>query len=193
MKKNMYLAATCMLVTSLMFSCGKKAETETDSKEIAEEQNEAKHEDSNIEKDTEFAMEAADAGLLEVRLGELAQTNAASQQVKEFGQMMVTDHSKANDELKSLAAQKNISLPGALSEKCQKKYDELAEKKGADFDKAFMKSMVDDHEEVVKAFKKEAEEGNDADIKSWASGKVAALEHHLASAKTTRDAVENNK
>ena len=193
MKKNMYLAATFLLATSLMFSCGKKAETETDSKEIAEEQNEAKHEDSNIEKDTDFAVDAADAGLLEVRLGELAQTNATSQQVKEFGQMMVTDHSKANDELKSLTAQKNISLPGALSEKCQKKYDELAEKKGADFDKAFMKAMVDDHEDVVKSFKKEAEDGNDPDIKAWASGKVAALEHHLESAKTTRDAVEKSK
>jgi putative membrane protein len=193
MKKNMYLAATFLLATSLMFSCGRKTETETDSKEIAEEQNEAKHEDSNIEKDTDFAVDAADAGLLEVRLGELAQTNATSQQVKEFGQMMVTDHSKANDELKSLTAQKNISLPGALSEKCQKKYDELAEKKGADFDKAFMKAMVDDHEDVVKSFKKEAEDGNDPDIKAWASGKVAALEHHLESAKTTRDAVEKSK
>jgi putative membrane protein len=193
MKKNIYLAASFLLATSLMFSCGKKTENETDSKEIAEEQNEAKHEDSNIEEDTEFAVDAADASMLEVRLGELAQTNAASAQVKEFGQMMVTDHTKASEELTSLAGQKNISLPGALSEKCQKKYDELAEKKGADFDKAYMKAMVDGHEDVVKSFKKEAEDGKDPEVKAWASGKVAALEHHLASAKTTHEAVEKSK
>ncbi len=169
-------------------SCGNN--NETDSKEVAEEQNEAKLDDTNLEKDAEFAVAAADGGMMEVELGKLAATNAASAQVKEFAQGMVADHSQANEELKSLAASKNIALPAMLSEDKQKKVNELAEKKGAGFDKAYMDFMVDDHEEDIKKFQNEADNGNDAEIKGWASGKVPVLQHHLQMAKTTRDAVK---
>ena len=160
-----------------------------DSKEVAEEQNETKFEDSNKEDDTEFAVAAADGGMLEVKLGQLAQTNASSSQVKEFGQSMINDHSKANEELMALAQQKNISLPQTLSDKNQKKYDDLLEKKGEEFDKAYTKFMVDDHEDDVDEFKKEADKGNDMEIKAWASGKVSTLEHHLEMAKAAKEAV----
>jgi putative membrane protein len=190
MKKNtlMILFLACMVILS---SCGKK--TETDSKEIAEDQNEEKFDSTSIEKDTEFAVDAADGSMLEVKLGELAAANGTSAKVKELGQMMVTDHTAANEELKTLAGQKNISLPGTLSEKSQKKYNDVAEKKGEDFDKAFSEAMVKDHKDVISLFQKQADNGNDADLRAWASGKLPTLQHHLSMAEQTEDAVKKAK
>lgn len=173
-------------------ACGNKNRTE-DSKEVAKDQNEAKFEDTKVEDDTDFAVGAADDGMFEVEAGKLAQTNAHSPAVKKFAQTMVDEHSKANDELKSLAEQKNISLPGALSDKHQKKYDDLASKKGVDFDKEYTSTMVSAHKDAVDAFKKEADKGHDNDVKMWASGKIATLEHHLEMAKETDDAVGKEK
>ena len=180
-KSNLLLFGAVM---ACFLSCGPGNK---DSKDIAKEENEAKLEDTDIEKDAKFAVAAADGGILEVQLGQLAQTNAASATVKQFGQTMVDDHTKANEELKALAGTKNISLPAALSDKNQKAYDDLAKKTGADFDKAYSTFMVDDHKEDIEEFKKEAEKGNDPEIKTWASGKVATLEHHLEMAKRAED------
>jgi putative membrane protein len=182
---RLFLAA---ILTAALFSCGQQKQE--DSKEIAEEQNEDRTEGTDIKRDTDFAVEAADGGMLEVQLGTFAAANAASPDVKKFGQMMVDDHTKANDELKTLANQKGIALPATLSDKHQKKYDDLVSRKGADFDEEYMEFMVKDHEEDIDAFEKEANDGNDPEVKSWASGKVATLRHHLDMAKTTRDAVK---
>jgi putative membrane protein len=188
MKKHIWnTLLIAILLTS--FSCGNKKD---DSKEVAEDQNEEKFDDSKIEKDTEFAVAAADGGMLEVQLGELAQTNGASAGVKEFGKTMADEHGKANAELKALAASKNITLPGALSDKCQKKYNDLVEKKGADFDKDYIDLMVSDHKDDIDKFEKEADKGNDADVKTWASGKLPTLRHHLEMAQQTQDALKNN-
>jgi putative membrane protein len=145
----------------------------------AENQNEQKFDSTDVKRDADYAMEAASGGMMEVELGRLAMTNAASNEVKEFGNGMVTDHSKANEELKSLAVSKNITLPTAPNSDMQRKIDELSQKKGADFDKAYIDLMVDDHKDDIDLFQKEADKGNDADIKSWASGKIPTLQHHL--------------
>jgi putative membrane protein len=175
------------MVCSLLACGGKK---ETDSAEAAEETNEEKFDEKDTEKDADFAVAAADGGMLEVQLGQLAVSKGTTDAVKKFGQSMVDDHSKANNELKALAAQKNITLPSSLSDEKQKKYNDLSEKTGAEFDKAYAKFMVEDHKEDIDAFKKEAENGKDADLKSWAAGKVPVLEHHLSMAEQTRDAVD---
>jgi putative membrane protein len=189
MKKLLFGA---FIISGALFtSCSNSSEkSETDSKEIANEQNEQKFDSTKIEDDTEWAVKVADAGMLEVQLAKLALTNAGSSKVKEFAKMMADDHSKANEELKAAATQKNISLPATMSEKCQKKYDELAAKKGADFDKEYMDAMVDHHQESVDNFKKEAEDGKDADLKAWAGSKLPTLQQHLDMAKTTRDIVK---
>lgn len=188
MKKTVFSLLLCASAITVMTSCGNN--NNTDSKEAAKDQNEQKFDNTNIEDDTKFAVAAADGGMLEVQLGQLAQTNGSSAQVKQLGQMMIDDHSKANEELKATAAQKNITLPATLSEKNQQKYDELSKKTGADFDKAYASAMVDDHEKDVDEFKKEASDGKDADLKNWAAGKVPVLEHHLEMAKSTKDAVK---
>lgn len=135
--------------------------------------------DTSKADDRDFVMDAASGGLMEVELGKLAQSNAASAQVKEFGKMMVTDHSKANTELKAVASKKNLTVPAAPMEKQQKHIDELKTKKGADFDKAYVDMMVDDHKEDISKFQDEANKGNDADVKAFASKTLPVLQKHL--------------
>ena len=186
-----FLSVIALTVALFLSACNTK--NTTDSMEQAEEQNDKKFDDSKIEEDTEFAVAAADGGMLEVQLGQLAQTNSTVADVKTFAQMMVTDHSKANDELKKWAAQKNITLPAVLSDKNQKKYDDLASKTGKDFDDAYTDFMVKDHQNDIDEFKKEADKGNDADLKSWAAGKISTLEHHLGMAKQAEAVVDKMK
>lgn len=175
--KKITLSALMMAAVMGFAACNTNKSEDT--KEMAEEQNEAKLDTTNMEDDAEFAVAAADGGMMEVQLGELAQTNAASADVKKFGQTMVTEHSKASEELKTLAAQKNITLPAMLSDDKQKKYDDLAKKKGAEFDKAYISFMVDDHKEDISEFEEAAKDAKDADVKAWAEGKVPTLKHHL--------------
>jgi len=193
MKKIALNAAMFAAALFLVSSCSPKKSENEDSKEVAKEQNDAKFDDTDVEKDSEFAVKAADAGMLEVQLGKLAQEKGVSKEVKDLGKMMVDDHSKANEELKALAQTKNITLPMSLSEDCQKKYDKIAAKSGQEFDDAFTDHMVKDHKDDIDIFQKEADKGNDPDIKQWAAGKIATLEHHLDMAKTAEKAVDDNK
>ena len=183
------LFAACFFA---LVSCGTKS-NQKDSKEVAEEQNEQKFDDTKTEDASEFAVAAADGGMLEVQLAQLALEKASSPKVKEFAQSMVTDHSKANEELKSLAQTKNITLPSSLSEEKQKDYNDLAEKSGAEFDKAYSDYMVKDHKDDIDKFKKAAENAEDPDIKTWAANKVPVLEHHLSMAESMEDAVDGSK
>jgi len=140
-------------------------------------------------KDHEFVMKAAAGGELEVALGKLAADKATNADVKKFGQQMVDDHSKANDELKALAQSKNIDLSKA-QEKAMKKADaekeKLEKKSGADFDKAYMKMMVADHEKDVKEFEEASKHAEDVDIKAFAAKTLPTLQHHLDMAKETQ-------
>lgn len=192
MKKNIsVILLSAVLLT--FFSCGNNRMNQgDDSKDVAEEQNDEKFRGSESKDDAEFAVAVADDGMLEVQLGQLASTNASSPQVREFGKMMVDDHSKANNELKTLAQQKGITLPTALSDKSKKKYDELVSKKGRDFDEKYVDLMVKAHKDAVGKFRDEAEDGNDPEIKTWAAGKVPILQRHLEHAQNIQDAIQDN-
>ena len=131
--------------------------------------------------DGDFILEAASGGLMEVELGRYASTNAASARVKEFGRMMVTDHTKANTKLKAIAGKKNVTLPAAPTGKHQTHISDLTAKKGADFDKAYVAMMVDDHKEDVSKFQDEAKNGKDPDVKAFASSTLPVLQKHLKS------------
>lgn len=130
--------------------------------------------------DAKFAMKAAQGGMAEVQLGQLAAQKATDPDVKAFGQHMVDDHSKANDQLKSVAAQENMTLPTTLDPKDQALYTKLQGLSGADFDKAYVKAMVKDHQEDVKEFQKEADKGKDPQIKNFASQTLPVLQQHLS-------------
>ena len=129
--------------------------------------------------DTAFAIKAAQGGLAEVKLGQLAVEKAANPDVKAFGQQMVDDHTKANDQLKSVAQGENMTLPADLDAKQQAMYDKMSKMSGADFDKAYVKDMVKDHEEDVKEFQKESTNGKDPQIKSFATQTLPVLQSHL--------------
>ena len=169
-----------------LVSCTKS--NNDDSKDVAEDQNEEKFEDASLEDDSEFAVSAADAGMMEVQLATLALSNGSSAKVKEFAQKMLEDHKKANDELKALAQKKNISLPAALSEEKQKKFNDMSEKKGEDFDKEYCDQMVKDHKDVVDMFEKARDNAEDPEVKAWASEKLPTLQHHLSMAEQMKDA-----
>ncbi|MEP7142536.1 MAG: DUF4142 domain-containing protein [Ferruginibacter sp.] len=133
--------------------------------------------------DADFAVEAANGGMMEVQLGNYAQQNALSPRVKEFGAMMTRDHTKANDELKGIAASKSITLPAESGDKAKKEMEDLMKKKGKDFDKAYMNMMLDDHKKDVKEFEKAANDCKDPEIKSFAGKTLPVLRVHLDSAK----------
>ncbi len=192
--KKLLVKSFCLAGIIFISSCNTgETKTETDSKEVAKEQNEQKFDDHPMEDDTKFAVATADGGMMEVQMAQLALTNATSPEVKKHAQMMIDDHSKVNEELKALAASKNISLPATLSEDKQKKYKEFTEKKGADFDKAYTDFMVEDHKEDIDAFKKQAEKGNDSTLKAWAAGKIPTLEQHLKMWETAKEVVKKSK
>ena len=129
--------------------------------------------------DQPFAREAAVGGLAEVELGNLAKEKASSTDVKQFADRMVTDHGKANDELKQWAQQKKVTLPTAIDPKNKATRDRLAKLSGDAFDKAYMRDMVLDHQHDVAAFKHEAASGKDPDLKAWAAKTLPTLQDHL--------------
>jgi len=137
-----------------------------------------------------FVRAAAISDMYEVTAGKIALQRASSSAVKEFAQKMVDDHGKANAQLKALAEKKGISIPTVLSDKCQKKMDELSLKSGAEFDKAYADLMVKDHKEDVDEFKKESEKGNDPELRAWAGETLPTLEHHLKMAESNADALK---
>lgn len=129
--------------------------------------------------DRTFAMKAARGGLAEVELGRIASQNASDDSVKQFGQRMVDDHSKANDELKQIASSKGIALPTAASGKDKKTAGRLQKMSGADFDRAYMKDMVADHKADVAEFEREAKSGRDPELKAFAEKTLPTLKEHL--------------
>jgi putative membrane protein len=136
--------------------------------------------------DADFVREAALGGMMEVQLGKTAQDKAAKPQVKEFGRHMQTDHSKANDELKKIAAKKGIKLPTALEGKPKATFDRLAKLKGDEFDREYMKAMVDDHKQDIEKFERESDKGKDPDVKKFAQDQLPTLKKHLALAEQTQ-------
>ena len=135
--------------------------------------------------DKDFVMKAAIGGMAEVQMGKTAQQKGQSADVKAFGTRMVTDHSKAGDELKQLATTKGLALPTDLDEKNKKTADSIAAKNGKDFDKAYMSDMVKDHEEDVAEFRRESQSAKDPDIREFTAKTLPTLEEHLRLAKNT--------
>ncbi|WP_206105971.1 DUF4142 domain-containing protein [Olivibacter sp. XZL3] len=129
--------------------------------------------------DLDFAKEAANGGMAEVALGKLAQKKATDSKVKEFAVMMVTDHTKANDELKALASSKNIELPTVPSEDKQQAEEKLSAMSGAEFDKAYITQMVEDHKKTVALFETASTSVKDAELKSFIDKTLPTLKTHL--------------
>ncbi len=134
--------------------------------------------------DQKFMKEAAQGGAAEVELGQLALQKAESPDVKAFGQRMVDDHTKANDQLKQVASEKGVTLPTQPDAKDTAEKARLEKMSGAQFDKAYMNYMLADHKKDVADFQKEASHANDPDVKNFAQTTLPTLQSHLQQAES---------
>ena len=129
--------------------------------------------------DANFYESAAHGGIAEVEMGKLAQEKAQSKAVKDFGAMMVKDHSAANDKLKAIATKKGIELPTKPSIAQMATKTKLQVLSGETFDKSYVRTMVDDHVKDIAEFEKEARGGKDAEAKAFATATLPTLREHL--------------
>ena len=143
--------------------------------------------------DAMFMRNAAIDGMAEVEHGRLAVQNATHDEVKQFGQRMVADHGKANDELKGLASQKKVTLPTELDAKHKAMHDKMSKMKGDAFDRAYMSHMVTAHQQAVALFTKESTGGKDAEAKAWAAKTLPTLQEHLKMARSINAKVSGAK
>lgn len=142
----------------------------------------SKHSAGTTVSDKTFVKKAAEGGLAEVELGQLATQKASSEEVKKFGQRMVDDHTKANDQLKQVAAQEHINLPTEPSAKDKATKARLEKLSGEQFDRAYMRDMLKDHRTDVSEFAHEARMGKDPAVKSFAESTLPTLREHLKEA-----------
>ncbi len=195
MKKLGYL---CLIMLAA-FSFQSCTSENKDSTETADSLNEAKDTTTNvaatggiavIEDDAEFATKAAAGGMAEVELSKLALDKSTNVQVKEFATMMVNDHGMANEELKTIASSKNISLPTTLDEDHQKMWDDLNSKTAKDFDKKYVDDMIEGHKKIVDLMEKQAKDGADAELKAFATKTAPVVKAHLERIKKIKDAMK---
>lgn len=146
----------------------------------------------NLSQDeTKFMVMAANDGMTEIKLGQLAQQHAASARVKSFASMLVNDHTQAGNELKALAGDKNVTLPDSLSEDSKSDVEKMQRKKGGSFDKDYLDAMVNAHQKAVKAFQDELGDVKNPDLRQWITSTLPVLETHLDSARVL-DSVYNH-
>lgn len=183
MKKLFYLLAISGLACMFQ-SCGNNPQRTTgssDSSMIAKDSTFSAVKDTvtPAQADTTFADKASLGGMAEVELGQLAVEKASTEAVRDFAAMMVKDHGIANAELKAIASSKNITLPAAIDAAEAKKKQELQFKSGADFDKAYVMTMVEGHEKTLALMEEGSRECKDADLKSFAVKTASLVKQHL--------------
>jgi putative membrane protein len=133
--------------------------------------------------DTDFVMKAGQAGMAEIAAGRMAEKQGQSAATKAFGKRMVTDHTKAADELKRAAEKSGAKMPTAMSDEHKRAGEKLAGLRGDAFDKAYAEQMVKDHEDAVALFEKESTSGSDSDLRTFAGKTLPTLQEHLRMAK----------
>ena len=142
--------------------------------------------------DKEFLTNAAQGGMMEVKLAQMAQQKAVTQEVKDFGKKLEQDHTKANEKLKEIAKERNIDLPSDIAEQ-QLTVPKLRNLSGAEFDRAYMNMMVKDHKKDIKEFEKEANRGMDSSVKEFASSTLPTLKEHLDMAQQINNSTRSRK
>ncbi|MBK7762881.1 MAG: DUF4142 domain-containing protein [Bacteroidetes bacterium] len=173
-------------------SCDDKA-ANTDTKEIAEDHNEAKYDESSKEKDAQFLVNAAEINLAEIQLGAFAQQNSKNAEVISLGMMMEEAHRASLKDLTALAAKKLITIPTAPTETANEMLAKLKGEKINDFDKAYCDMMVSQHTDAVAMFDNAATVSADDDIKSWATSTLTVLRMHLDKAMVCQKQFESKK
>ena len=198
MKTTLYAAV--FAGTFLLASCSGKPK---DSADVAQDANETMVDSSatalqgddmgDKKDDSEFMVKAAEGGMFEIETSKLAKEKGTDATVKQIADMMITDHTKASDELKGIAMNKKVELPVALGSDKQGKLDDLSKMNGVDFDHKYMSLMQDAHEDDVDLFKKNASDAMDADVKAFAAKTLPIIEHHLSMVKPAEEHEDDRK
>jgi putative membrane protein len=195
MKKFIYLSMIAGATLAFQ-ACNHTAK---DAKDTADSLNKTKDTTSNAmntggiavnSDDAKFATDAANGGMAEVALGKLALTKTSNAAIKDFANMMVTDHSKANDELMAIAKAKNISLPAQPDSAHIKKMDDLSKMNGGDFDKAYVSAMIDGHKKTLDLMNGEAKNGSDTTLKAFAAKTAPVVQTHLDAINKIHDSMK---
>ncbi len=134
-------------------------------------------------KDANFIKKVADANMTEIKLANLAKDNGQKQEVKDFADRMIKDHTNAGDQLKPIAQKLNVDIPDTVSAEHQQTIDKLSKLKGDEFDKAYASAMVKDHKKVVSMFEKNKDQLQDKDLKEFDEQTLPTLKEHLELAK----------
>ena len=181
----------CAVISAFLFACGAfGAAQNTQEKKTVPQPSKTKPITSShpmkglSEADKLFLKEAAIGGAAEIQLGQMAQGNAGDAQVKQFGERMVKDHSKADDDLKAVAKSQHFALPTQLDPKHKAAKARLDKISGDKFDQSYMQMMVQDHTQTIAKFQREAEHGQDKTVKDFAKQTLPVLQSHLQEAKS---------
>ncbi|MEG4022550.1 MULTISPECIES: DUF4142 domain-containing protein [unclassified Microcoleus] len=130
-------------------------------------------------RDRTFVMQAGQLSMLEVQLGRLAVQRGSSAGVKQYGQEMVDEHTRANQELMQLAMQKEVELPAEISSQNKALSDRLSRLSGTSFDTAYKQAMIESHNQAIALFQAQSQQGQDPELKAWATKTLPNLQAHL--------------
>ncbi|MBW6497558.1 MAG: DUF4142 domain-containing protein [Bacteroidales bacterium] len=175
--KQTMIQATFVALIFLVASCG--TNQQRDSKDVAQDENEARFDRDRQQNDAQFLVNIAEINMKQIQLGQLAQQKGTTTHVKELGKMMEDAHTKSQRELTALARSKSITIPTTATNDVRDAYNDLNEKTGVDFDKAYADLMVSRNEDAISAFEKATTDNYDTEIKNWAIASLPALRTNL--------------
>lgn len=181
--KTIFLFISCFVAFHFFNACRNSSTSkEAGSLASAQEENKAKLPDSTYHADAGFAVAAAEAHLMQVKTAELCEANASLDTVVKFGRALVKNHRLINDQLTGWANSNNVSLPDSLTPENKSKYEDLAKEKNRDFEKKFTRYIINDYQQLLDNYRKEAETGKDTLLKAWTREKIRILETDLQTA-----------
>ena len=192
MKKLNLFLITAAVAGSLQACSSHKSGSNADSTTVKTDSTTVVKTDSsaNVLSDTAFAAKAAVGGMAEVALGKMAAAKSTDSKIKDFGNMMVMDHGKANAELMTIAKSKNITLPASLDAEHQAKSDSLSKLSGKDFNAAYVNAMIEGHKKTLALMQSEATNGKEADLKAFAAKTAPVVQTHLAKIQQIHDSMK---
>ncbi len=187
MKKYFFALALGSAAILFIVACNDSKKTDTTTTDTTASTNVNKTVDTTMGKTSnEFVMITAQNGMAEVEMAKQAQANGGSQEVKDFGKMLETDHSQANATLMGIANEENIMLPTSMTDEQANHLKDMGAMKGADFDKHFIDMMIDGHTKSIERFKDAAANNANAKVKDFASKTLPTLQKHLDKAKSIK-------
>jgi len=176
-----HLAWCGVLSVGMVFPAIAQTNQQTTSDQKANQQTKSRQKstDQLTSQEKDFLNKAAMDNMTEIQMGKLAQQKSQNPQVQQYGQTLVSDHQNAQDKLKTIAQQYNVTLPSSLDEQHQGEANRLSKLSGTEFDKAFLQNQVTDHQNAIKEFKNISENAQDQAVKQYASNTVPVLQKHL--------------